>query len=510
MSNGEKDYDQAYSSSISPFNLTWVRPDPYVSSYFSTGNDGQFVLAIGPYDLQPGSEVNFPIGYVGGENLHSNPHAWKRFLAANNDPEKYYSYLDFSDLMENAIWAGWVYDNPGVDTDNDGYFGRYALCVLDSVLVDSVDSIWEPTVVDTVYYQGDGVPDWRGAAPPPAPTVWMERSVGGFKVRFNGQRTETTRDIFSGEIDFEGYNIYIGRDNRETSYSKVATYDRENYRKFIFNDELLPRPDYEMEIRSPYTLEELRCLYGNPIDPCNDSSFNPLDYTPNNPFRHPLYPDSVFYFSRHAANASEFGVTTPIVKNYPNQPPPSVPAVPDDYTDDGYLKYYDYSFEIHNLLPSVAYYMNVTAFDFGSPEAGLEPLETAVTLGAIDGFPAGSAEEFSGQFTDVYVYPNPYRGDQDYRGRGFEGLTNNFLPDDKVRAINFGNLPPKCTIRIFSIDGDLIRELIHDVPANDPTSSHAKWDLITRNRQIVVSGLYYWSVEFPDGSTQIGKIAIIM
>ena len=85
-------------------------------------------------------------------------------MSANNDPIAYYGFLNFSDLIENAVWAGWVYDNPGVDTDNDGYAGEFSLCVLDSELVDSTDSIWQPSVVDTFYYEGDGVPDWRGAA----------------------------------------------------------------------------------------------------------------------------------------------------------------------------------------------------------------------------------------------------------------------------------------------------------------------------------------------------------
>jgi hypothetical protein len=264
-----------------------------------------------------------------------------------------------------------------------------------------------------------------------------------------------------------------------------------------------------MEVRDPYTLAELRCAYGRTADPCDDSTFDPLRFTPNSPFVNPSYPDSVFYFARHSSNASEFGVTSPIRKIYPNQPFPSVPPVPGDYTTDGYLKYYEYEFEVNGLLPTVSYYVNVTAFDFGSPESGLDPLETSVVIGAIDGFAAGSAEALSGEFKEVYVYPNPYRIDQDYRKRGFEGLTEDFLPDDKVRSIHFGNLPPKCTIRIFSIDGDLIRELTHDYPVGDPSSSHNEWDLITRNRQIVVSGMYYWSVEFPDGSTQIGKLVIL-
>jgi len=506
MRNNEQDYDQAYASSISTFNPVWIKPDPRRSLLWSSANDNQWLLSTGPYDLQPGSEVDFPIGYIGGEKLHSNARAWKIYQNTQNDPERFYSFLDFSDLQNNAVWAGWVYDNPGVDTDGDGFAGNFEVCVADS---EFIDSVWVPSVVETTYSEGDGVPDWRGAAPPPAPKLWVSSSVGGLKVRFNGERSETTKDIFSDKIDFEGYNVYIGRDNREQSFSLLASYDRENYRKFIYKPTLQPRPGYVMEISQPYKLEELRCSYGRYPNPCGDSAFDPLKYTPSGPYIHPFFPDSIFYFARHASNASEFGVTTPIRKIYPNQPPPTVPPIATDYTDDNYLKYYEYEFEIDDLLPTVPYFMNVTAFDFGSPETGLDPLETSIPLGAMDAYAAGSAEALAGEFDLVYVYPNPYRIDQNYRDRGYEGLTEEFLPDDKVRAIHFGNLPPKCTIRIFSIDGDLIRELIHDVPPGDPVSTHAQWDLITRNRQIVVSGLYYWTVEFPDGSTQIGKLAIL-
>ena len=507
LSNGEIDYDQAFASSISPFNPTWIRPDPRISRIWSSANDIQWLLSIGPYTLQPGSKVSFPLAYVGGEKLHTNAFVWRRYLAHNNDPRRFYSFLDFSDLGNNAIWAGWVYDNPGVDTDGDGYFGDFAVCILDTVLI---DSIWVPSVAETTFYTGDGVADWRGAAPPPAPKVWLSQAVNGLKVRFNGGRSETTKDIFSGIIDFEGYNVYIGRDDRESSLSLVASYDRENFRKFIYNPNLKPRPGYVMEVRAPYTLEELRCAYGKFPNPCGDSIFNPLNYRPASPYIHPFHPDSVFYFAKHGSNADQFGSTTPIVKRFPNQLLPSIPPVPDDYTDDGYFKYYDYEFEINNLLATVPYYMNVTAFDFGSPEAGLDPLETSKVLGAAEAFVSGSAGALDDEFTDIYVYPNPYRNDIDYRGQGFEGLTQDNLPRDKVRAIHFANLPPKCTIRIFSLDGDLIRRLSHDVSPSDPTSTHAQWDLISRNRQLIVSGLYYWSVEMPDGSTQIGNFAVIM
>ena len=61
-----------------------------------------------------------------------------------------------------------------------------------------------------------------------------------------------------------------------------------------------------------------------------------------------------------------------------------------------------------------------------------------------------------------------------------------------------------------SLDGDLIREIDHDMDPADPLANHDSWNLITRHTQLVVSGLYYWTVEDEKGQTQIGKLAIIL
>jgi hypothetical protein len=73
----------------------------------------------------------------------------------------------------------------------------------------------------------------------------------------------------------------------------------------------------------------------------------------------------------------------------------------------------------------------------------------------------------TGADSKAYVYPNPYRGDAGYRDLGFEGRLEDDRPDYRVREIHFANLPPKCTISIYSLDGDLIRELEHDM---DPSA----------------------------------------
>ncbi|HSG99777.1 MAG TPA: hypothetical protein VLB27_06995, partial [candidate division Zixibacteria bacterium] len=111
---------------------------------------------------------------------------------------------------------------------------------------------------------------------------------------------------------------------------------------------------------------------------------------------------------------------------------------------------------------------------------------------------------------EVIAFPNPYRVDGNYRAKGFEGATRTDLRDERVRAINFINLPPVCTITIYSLDGDLVRTIEHESSPDDPRAMHASWDLISRNTQPVVSGIYYFVVETPDGRTQIGKLVLIM
>ena len=227
----------------------------------------------------------------------------------------------------------------------------------------------------------------------------------------------------------------------------------------------------------------------------------------------PGFPDSIFYFAPHDFNQYDLGVTTPIHKVYPNQPPPSA-IIPDsadasELTDDGLFKYYEYEMTLDNILPTVAYYVNVTAFDFGSPKSKLTAMETSKTVGPQIAYPLSSANDVVAQKLKAYVYPNPYRIDGGYYDKGYEGRDAQWYIPERFRRIHFANLPPKCTISIFTLDGDLVRRLDHDKDPSDPAASHDTWDLITRNTQAVVSGIYYWTVEQPGGETQIGKLVII-
>ncbi len=522
LRNKEFDYDQVLTASIGTNDSLWMPPNPSLADNIADGFDTRYLLSFGPFNIDPGQTLPISFAYVAGENFHTDPNNARDNLPGN--PALFYRGLNFEDLGKNAMWASWIYDNPGVDTDGDNYFGKHRICVLEFVVLDSIcdtvirdnDTIIncrytdiDTTIADTIWLEGDGVPDFRGASPPPAPEMWIHPSVGSLRIRFNGLRSETTRDVFSRSIDFEGYRVYLARDARASSYSVVTSYDLEDYNKFVYD---AARREWELN-DEPFALEKLRCLYG---DSCNDPFFDPLVYTPSSPYHHyGIWGDSVFYFAAQDFNQAELGLPGGIRKVYPDQPFPSHldadSARPEELTADGYFKYFEYEYMIDNLLPTVPYWVNVTAFDFGSPSSGLPSLESSVTIGAKSAYPLSSVDEVAQKDLKVFVYPNPYRIDADYRELGFEGRNPEMqLPPDKMRLIHFANLPPKCTIRIHTLDGDLVREIIHEMDPSDPNASHDTWDLITRNTQLVVSGLYYWTVEAADGETQIGKLVIIM
>lgn len=538
LRNGEFDYDQVRTADIDPLDPIWLQPNPNLANDIADGFDTRYLISFGPFDIEAGQTLPLSLAYVAGENFHTDP------SNVNNLPpgdwREYYANVDFSDLELNSTWAEWIYDNPGYDSDNDSIFGEFTICnkggdstlkyetiydtsaTPDTILY--IDTLWVFDLPDTIWRKGDGVPDFRGASPPPGPSTYtspngvvglrVEPQVGQVRVRWNGVMSENTRDVFSREFDFEGYRVYIGRDERRLSYTLVTSFDKEDYNKYVWDASLRA---YRL-LEHPYVLSDLRTWYG-----AGDTTWNPLNYTRNRPYVMPGHSDSIFYFEAQDFNRSilandPLNATTDIMKTYPDAPkPPWIVAdsIPDSLyslylTDEGFFKYYEYEVTIDNLLATVPYWVNVTSFDYGSPRSGLAALETNPTVLPIVTYPLESVNNVVQKDLKVFVYPNPYRIDADYRGRGFEGRGAVDRPTDRTRAIHFANLPPKCTIRVYSLDGDLIRELPHDVDPTDPLANHDTWDLVTRNTQLVVSGLYYWTVEDEQGKTQIGKLVIIL
>lgn len=97
----------------------------------------------------------------------------------------------------------------------------------------------------------------------------------------------------------------------------------------------------------------------------------------------------------------------------------------------------------------------------------------------------------------IKVVPNPYRVyNLAELGRA------NFQTDHHLR---FTHLPSKCTIKIYTIDGNLIKTIEHD----SPSVGEATWNLATDENLEISFGIYIFSVSTPAGESRIGKFAVL-
>ena len=175
------------------------------------------------------------------------------------------------------------------------------------------------------------------------------------------------------------------------------------------------------------------------------------------------------------------------------------------------------------------YFYSVTAFD--STGVGITKLELTGRRAAAEAdgvIPQSSAAVGKG----VWVVPNPYRGYARLQDRPSSwDLTPN-ASDPTGTHVDFLGLPSEAwTIKIFTVSGDLVQTIHSTDQVNESIRSEittsagatvpgynrqqdnandgqASWNLISRNGQDVVSGIYLFTVESSAG-TQRGKFVVI-
>ena len=102
---------------------------------------------------------------------------------------------------------------------------------------------------------------------------------------------------------------------------------------------------------------------------------------------------------------------------------------------------------------------------------------------------AVAAEEALDLITAV---PNPYLGSSAYES------------DNVDRVMRFTNIPDVATLRIFTVNGSLVRRIDKDGP-----SRSIDWDLTTENNLPVASGMYFVHVEIPGVGDRVLKVGVI-
>jgi hypothetical protein len=113
------------------------------------------------------------------------------------------------------------------------------------------------------------------------------------------------------------------------------------------------------------------------------------------------------------------------------------------------------------------------------------------SFGTADVAKEQSAAVAEKRLSEINVFPNPYFGLNTAEGSFFEQI------------VTFNNLPEACTIRIFSLSGQLVRTLVHD-----NGTPFERWNLQNEEQLPVASGMFIVHIETAFGD-KILKLGVI-
>lgn len=102
----------------------------------------------------------------------------------------------------------------------------------------------------------------------------------------------------------------------------------------------------------------------------------------------------------------------------------------------------------------------------------------------------------------IVVVPNPYVAAASWEQK----LPPGIISGRGERKIGFINLPEKCTIRIYTARGYLVRIIEHESTIADGTEF---WDLKTKDGMEVAYGLYFFHIDADNLGEKLGRFAII-
>ncbi|MDZ7270597.1 MAG: hypothetical protein ONB17_03180 [candidate division KSB1 bacterium] len=100
----------------------------------------------------------------------------------------------------------------------------------------------------------------------------------------------------------------------------------------------------------------------------------------------------------------------------------------------------------------------------------------------------------------IAVVPNPYVVTASWEPQHF------YQSGRGERKIDFIHLPAKCTIKIFTTRGYLVKEIHHDSPIDNGAES---WNLLSKDGMEIAYGIYIYHIEAPGLGSTVGKFAVI-
>jgi len=93
---------------------------------------------------------------------------------------------------------------------------------------------------------------------------------------------------------------------------------------------------------------------------------------------------------------------------------------------------------------------------------------------------------------NIRVVPDPYV------------VTNIWENNEFGKKLQFNHLPDQCTIKIYTLVGDLIATVEHDSP-----TGYEFWNMRTKNDQFIAPGVYLYYAKTPSGDENTGRFLVI-
>jgi len=164
----------------------------------------------------------------------------------------------------------------------------------------------------------------------------------------------------------------------------------------------------------------------------------------------------------------------------------------------------------NELAPTWWFYLDVV--DTNVMTHTLPDVGDTVTLSLIKPFLSNDKFRFVSEigYTDkgqakaeldkIKVVPNPYIASALWEPK------NPYSSGRGPRSIHFTHLPRECTIRIFTVNGELVKEIQHESNLYDGSE---EWNLLTKDNLSASYGIYIYHVDAPGIGSDVGKFAII-
>jgi hypothetical protein len=134
------------------------------------------------------------------------------------------------------------------------------------------------------------------------------------------------------------------------------------------------------------------------------------------------------------------------------------------------------------------------------PDSNIDPQTKTITTTVNRLSTFGLIGTADGAASAAYAFPVPWRPHGPNAGPG-SGQTGT-----ESDGIRFSNLPSECTIRIYTISGDLVRSIHHSDTTGE--TGQDKWDVLTSGGQHAASGVYLWEVQ-SSVDKKTGKLMVI-